>query len=388
MRYLITILLLSGFIARANDPDSSQLLIADMSVQIEATEAMNAMYNFDFNEARIQYNWLMQKYPESPLSYFLLGLNEWWKIIPDSDVEIYDDTFHYYMDTTIMIAEAMLDVPKSRIEGAFFLAAAYAFKGRLYSDRGQWGRAASAGKSSLKYLDISKEHGYLSPELLFGDALYNYFAVWIPENYPILKPVLAFFPDGNKDLGIEQLQEVSVNAFYTRIEAQIFLMQILANDKHDYGAALRIVKYLFDHYPNNPYFHRYYARYLYSSHLYRELEPVALSILERIEEGWPGYEGTSGRYASFFLGQLYQSRGDRKNAKKYYKLATEFSRQTEDAETGYSLYSLLSLGRIAKLEGDDDSAKAYCKEVKKLSSRKDGVYKEANKLLKAIRKNS
>ena len=79
--------------AWANEPDSTQLLIADMTVQIEATEAMNAMYNFNFEEARIQYNWLMQKYPESPLSYFLLGLSEWWKMLPDSDVQLYDEAW-------------------------------------------------------------------------------------------------------------------------------------------------------------------------------------------------------------------------------------------------------------------------------------------------------
>ena len=256
----------------------------------------------------------------------------------------------------------------------------------LDSDRGQWGKAASAGRNALKYLEISKEHSYLSPELLFGDALYNYFAVWIPDNYPILKPVLAFFPDGDKALGIEQLKEVSANAFYTRIEAQIFMMQILANDQRDYGSALRIVKYLFEHYPNNPYFHRYYARYLYSNRLYRELEPVAKEILNRVESDWPGYEGTSGRYAAFFLGQLYQSRGDRSNAKVYYEQAIQFAEETKDVETGYNLYAILSLGRIAKIEGDYAAAKAYCKRVKKLASRKDGVYKEANKLLKTIRK--
>jgi len=386
MRFLVVPLIFLASLANAVSTDTTGLLIADMSVQIEATEAMNAMYNFDFDEARIQYNWLMQKYPDSPLSYFLLGLNEWWKMIPNSDVETFDDSFHYYMDTAIYIAEKMLDIPDERIEGAFFLAASYAFKGRLYSDRGQWGRAASAGKSSLKYLNISKEHSYLSPELLFGDALYNYFAVWIPDNYPILKPVLAFFPDGDKDLGIAQLKEVSANAFYTRIEAQIFLMQILANDKHDYASALRIAKYLHEHYPDNPYFHRYYARYLYSSHLYRELEPVALEIIARIDSGMVGYEGTAGRYASFFLGQLYQSKGNRDKAQQYYRRTIEFSEGTDNETAGYNLYAILGLGRIAQQEGDVSQAKTYFRQVKKLASRKDGAYKEANRLLKALKK--
>jgi hypothetical protein len=120
MRWLIIISLFSITSARAARNDSTVLLIADMIVQIEATEAMNAMYNFDFKEAKKQYNWLRQKYPDSPLAYFLLGLNEWWKIMPNTDVKDFDDRFHYYMDTTIMIAENMLEIPDQRIEGAFF----------------------------------------------------------------------------------------------------------------------------------------------------------------------------------------------------------------------------------------------------------------------------
>ena len=384
MRWLIIILFFRVSSTLAAQSDSTELLIADMIVQIEATEAMNAMYNFDFKEANKQYHWLQQKYPENPLSYFLLGLNEWWKMMPDTDVEDFDDRFHYFMDTTILIAESMIDIPEKRIEGAFFLAATYGFKGRFYSDRGKWVKAASAGKSSLKYLEISREYSYLSPELLFGDALYNYFAVWIPENYPILKSVLAFFPDGNKELGLQQLREVSANAFYTRIEAQIFLMQILANDKQDYRASLAIAQYLYEHYPDNPYFHRYYARYLYSLHRYTKMEPVAKEILVRLDSGRFGYEATSGRYAAFFLGQSYHGKGDNEKAEHYYAMAVEFSRQKEAMETGYCLHSLLSLGKIAIADDRKKDAKAYFKKVKKYAERKQSVYKEAKKLLKEL----
>ena len=384
MRWLI-IISLSGFTsAWATGNDSTKLLIADIMVQIEATEAMNAMYNFDFNEARKQYNWLKQKHPESPLAYFLLGLNEWWKMMPNTDVKDFDERFHHYMDTTILIAEAMLEIPDRRIEGAFFLAATYGFKGRLYSDRGKWGKATSAGRSSLKYLEISREHSYLSPELLFGDGLYNYFAVWIPENYPILRPILAFFPDGDKELGLQQLREVSANAFYTRIEAQIFLMQILANDKQDYSASLAIAEYLYEHYPNNPYFHRYYARYLYSLHRYTKMEPIALEILARVDSRRFGYEATAGRYAAFFLGQSYQGNGNSEKAKQYYNLAVEFSRQKDAMDTGYCLYSLLNLGKIAQADNRKNEAKNYFKEVKKFAGRKQTVYKEAKRLLKEL----
>ena len=369
---------------RAQQADTTILLIADLTVQLEATEAMNAMYNFDFEEARKQYNWLRQLHPGHPLAYFLLGLNEWWKIMPDTEVKTYDRSFLYYMDSAIVLAERMLDIPERRIEGAFFLAASYGFKGRLYSERGEWGKAASAGRKALKYLEISKGYSYLSPELLFGDALYNYFSVWIPENYPILKPILAFFPDGDKELGLKQLREVAYNAFYTRIEAQVFLMQILADDNYNYREALMIAEYLYKHYPNNAYFHRYYARYLYSLHNYAKMEPVAKQILVRIDSGMTGYEATSGRYAAFFLGQAYQYRSQYDSATYYYERAVDFARQKDALKTGYCVYSLLNLGRIAIKEERKKDARGYLRQVKKLTKRKHPAHKQAVKLLKEM----
>ncbi|MEJ0034452.1 MAG: hypothetical protein WDO15_30835 [Bacteroidota bacterium] len=59
---------------------------------------------------------------------------------------------------------------------------------------GQWRKAASAGKDALDYLEECKERDNLSVELLFGDALYNYFSVWVPENYPAVRPLLCVLP--------------------------------------------------------------------------------------------------------------------------------------------------------------------------------------------------
>ena len=365
----------------ASSVDSTKLLIADMIVQIEATEALDAMYNFDFDEAEKQFNWLRQKHPHHPLPYFVMGLNEWWKMMPQVNTDLFDEQFHFYMDTTISVAEPMLDDPDTRIEGAFFLAAAYGFKGRLYSERGSWGKAASAGRKALKALEISKEQSDLSPELLFGDALYNYYAVWIPENYPVLKAVLAFFPDGDKELGLAQLREVSNNAFYTRIEARVFLMRILASDYKDYIGALRIAEYLYTHHPNNPYFERYYIRYLYSLHRYNRMEPIAKAIIAKVDSAKFGYEATSGRYAAFFLGQMYESRRLFEEAQAYYEKAIYYGNQNDAQETGYYLYALLNLGGIAAREGNKSEAKAYYKKVKKYAKRKSPSYKSAKKAL-------
>ena len=394
MKYITIIaLLLAPAVGMAyNSPDSTAageehiILISDMQLQIDVNQAMNDMYNFKFDEAERQFRWLKQKYGWHPLPYFLLGLSEWWKIMPNVDSRQYDDTFMAYMDTVINISERLYEMPKHEVEASFFLAAAYGFLGRLHSseERRNWTKSAWAGKNALKYMELGDGRHDLSPELLFGDALYNYFSVWVPENYPLLKPLLAFFPKGDKDLGIKQLREVSYNAFYTRTEAMVFLMRILASYENDRQRALQISQYLHETYPDNPYFHRYYARILYGMGKYSSVKPIAESIIMKIDAGMPGYEATSGRYASFFLGEIYDTQKDHMRAEHYYLRAVEFSESIEATDTGYYHYALLSLGRIYQEQGDEKRAKKYFKAVKKSAKRKSSVHELAREELKDL----
>lgn len=387
----ISLLLTSKSFAQGNGKaDTTIILINDIRIQIEATQALNDLYNFKFEKAEQQFRWFKQKYAWHPLPYFLLGLSEWWKIMPNTKITAHDDRFLAYMDSTIVVAENLhKKSPEYRTEAAFFLSAAYGFKGRLYADeeRKNWRKAATAGKTALNYLDESKQKQDLSVELLFGDALYNYFSVWVPENYPMLKPLLIFFKKGDKKLGLEQLTEVSYNAFYTRTEAMVWLMRILQSYENKPARAFQISEYLHQTYPDNPYFHRYYARMLYSGGGFSEkMESVCKEIIHRIDSGMVGYEATSGRYAAFFLGQMYERRQELAEAQKYYELVIRYAEEIDATESGYYLYSLISLGEISQRNGDKKAASRYFNEVKKKSSRKDEAWKDAKRRLKALEK--
>ena len=386
---LVACISLATATAHAQRKDTTLILISNLEIQLETTQALDDLYNFKFDKAEVQFHALKEKYGWHPLPYFLIGLEEWWKIMPDTRDRSHDDRFLAYMDSTIMIANNLHEkYPEYRIEAAFFLAGAYGFKGRLYSDeeRGQWRKAASAGKDALDYLEECKEKDNLSPELLFGDALYNYFSVWVPENYPMVRPLLWFFRKGDKALGLKQLKEVSYNAFYTRTEAMVWLMRILNSYENDQLRAFQIADFLHKTYPDNPYFHRYYARMLYGRGMYTDLEREAKDIIARIDSSMVGYEATSGRYAAFFLGQMYQTRGRLDDSKKYYELAMRYSEQNGATETGYYLYSMIALGEIAEKQGDKKAAKKYFTEVKKKTGRKDEAYKDAKRRLQNLEK--
>ena len=359
-------------------------LLINPFIQIESTEAINSMYNFEFQKAQSHFNYLQKKYPWHPLPYLLKGLNYWWQIVPNYENKRFDHDFIAYMDTTKILAENIRD-NYNEIEGAFFLAAAYAFEGRLYSERREYRKAALAGSRSLKYLGECKGHETYSPELLFGDALFNYYAEWIREEYPLLRPVMVFFPKGDKKLGIEQLLRVTRNAFYSRTEAQFYLMRILSSgEDRNLPEALRVGKILHEDYPDNPYFHRYYARLLYQSGRYSDAGKESLEILERIDQGVAGYEANSGRYACFFLGHVNEVRRNYANAKKYYEMGLNHSKEAGATKMGYYFYSLLHLGIIAKKEGDPVLAKEYFREVKKAAKRSHATHERARKELKKL----
>lgn len=383
--FAVTLLLISNalFAQKSANPP---ILLENMDMQVVSTQAVNNMYNFKFDEAESEFRWFKFKYPDHPLPYFLMGLSTWWRIMPNENNTQYDNAFIAYMDTALVKAEKLYDSDENNIEASFFLAAAYAFKGRLYSDRKDWSKAAWASRNALKYLEKSRSKGELSPEFLFGDGLYNYYRDWIPENYPALKTILWLFPKGDKTEGIRQLKEVSNNAFYTRTEAQYHLMRIYA-EENQLQKAFELAKYLHETFPDNAYFHRYYARSAYAQGRITEVERESLSILEKIDKQMPGYEAESGRYASFYLGYIkYRLNKDTEAAKSYFKKAVAYAELNKSYESAYYHSALTSLGRIYFDENNLTEAKKYLDVVIKRAERKSDQHKEADKLLGDIKK--
>lgn len=366
--------------------DTKNMLIMNNGVQTQVGAAVNHMYNFKFYESEKEFRWFKYKYPNHPMPYLLLGLNEWWKIIPNTDNPLYDDKCLAYMDSTINYAEKMYDDTDNKIEASFFLAAAYGFKGRLYAERKKFAKAAFAGKNALKYLEKGRGYEDLSPELKFGDGLYNYYVEWIPANYPSLKPILWLFANGDKAKGIKDLENVAGNAFYTRMEAKYFLLQIYSME-NQHEKAYTMAKYMHETYPDNPYFHRYLASKAFVTGRTAEATLESEAILKKLKDGFVGYEGVSGRYASYVLAyynQFYYK--DFEKAKVFYQQTIDFAIQTNAHKSGYHISSLLNLGKIAQTEKRLDDAVAYYEQVKDLADRKMSQKEEAKKLIDEVKK--
>jgi predicted Zn-dependent protease len=397
LKKLIFLCLLGGssvaqsvpYIRGDEGPDPNKLLM-DRGIQISTTEAFNLMYNFRFDEAAKEFKWLKVEFPEHPIGDFLLGLNEWWRIVPDTKETKYDEICHAYMDEAINKAEKIHKRNKSNKEVLFILCAAYAVKGRLFAEREKWVKSAWAGKKAIKYLDESRGEENINPELLFGDGVYNYYSKWIHENYKSLRPLLTFFRKGSKEQGIKQLEYVANNAFYSRMEARYFLVQIYAMEKQS-GKSLMMAAQMHQLYPNNSFFHRFVARNSFALGRLADAEVYARELLRNVEERRYGYGANDGRYGAYILGYLYLNKyRDNTLAKQYFEKSIEYALENGSKETGYYASANLSLGKIAIEEKSYQAAVRYLSEALKNSDKNSSTYKEAKaeleKLTKSLKK--
>ena len=374
-----------------NVKDTTSIL-TDIDIQIEATSAINKMYNYQFEEAEKEFRWLSSEYKNHPLPVFLLGLSSWWKIdaqssksyIGESQKEnILDKNFMNLMDESINLSKRIYN-QGNKVDGAFFLAASYGFKGRLLSERRKWSAAAFAGRNAIKYLKEIRKDDLMIPEISFGNGLFNYYSVWISERYPLLKPIIKLFPEGNKNKGVEQLNIASNNSFYTRTEAQYFLMRIYSGEGK-LTKALQLSKYLKDTYPENSIFHKYFTQLLYRNSRLNECLKESNNIIINYDKRKFGYNEDEARIAHFFLGEIYHSNLNFDKAIFNYKKSIEFSEKIGKQKMGYSIFSNFSLGRISFNRNEYKQAKIYFKRVLKLTKRKDDLNKRSRNFLKKIK---
>ncbi|QNE39069.1 tol-pal system protein YbgF [Hymenobacter sp. NBH84] len=359
-------------------------LLLDKDIQTELDGAMHNLYNFKYDKAEKQFRSLRRRYPQHPMPYFLMGLTTWWKIMPNiAQTKQYDNLLFAYMDTAITYATRLYEADNKNYEACFFLAAAYGFDARLNGERHNWRRVTVSSKRALDYLEISKQANDLSPEFLCGQALINYYSVWLSETYKLLRPVLLFFPKGNQQLGVEQLRIVANNGFYAAPEAKYFLMKVLSEQKNSAREALAVAQQLHQTYPDNAYFERLYAMLCFNEGEFWECEKISKDILDKLNRGLPGYEGTSGRYATYFMGWIMQNKvRNLAKAKEYYQRCIVFAESTSETQSGFYLYANLNLAHLANGEKDVRRAKQYYAVVAERAERKSDMCREAQIYLK------
>ena len=311
------------------------------------TAGIYQIYNIKFQDAENTFRNVMKEYPHHPAGKFFDAMIIWWKIVLDKKNESYDDLFVEKLESVIEMCDSILENDPENVDAMFFKGGSLGFRGRLYALRKDWFNAALDGKEALPLVYKVYEIDPTNEEVKLGFGIYNYYATAIPEKYPFIKPVMIFFPEGDKELGIKQLKEVAQKAKYAKIEARFFLLTLYYQFEENYNEALKYAKILVSDFPDNPTFQRYYGRLYVKKGDYKKAGEIFGDILEKCKAGYVGYTEKVEREAVYYLGVKYDIDKKLDSALAMFQRCVELSEKIDgDEPSGFLVNSVLYLGMV------------------------------------------
>lgn len=336
----------------------------DSLIDQRVQHGIDKIYNLEFDNAENEFDEVMKLRSDHPVGYFFKAMIQWEKIICNFDDESQDDKLYDMLDVVIEMCERRLDKDPNDIVALFFKGGAVGFRGRLRANRGKWLGAANDGLVALPLVKKAYEIDPNNYDVLLGIGIYNYYAAVIPDRYPIVKPMMIFFPSGDRTKGLEQLRQASLNAKYAKVEATYFLMQNYFLYEKDYAKAFDLAKKLHEKYPNNSLFHRYYGRCLISIGRMTEANDVFIDIERRYSKHQLSYDLYDARESYYYIGRYEFLAGRYETALNYLYKCDEISRTLDkDGASGFMSMANLLIGMIYDVQGKRQDAIDQYKKV-------------------------
>jgi tetratricopeptide (TPR) repeat protein len=326
-------------------------------------KGIKEIYNIKFSEAEKTFRELIADYPNHPAGKFFLAMIDWWKILLDLDNESYDDIFFAKLEDVIFQCDEILTRDPNNVDALFFKGGSIGFRGRLRAIRESWLKAADDGREAIPIVQRASKLDPTNIDVQLGFGIYNYYAAVIPDNYPIIKPLMIFFPNGDKEKGIKQLMYVAEKGKYARIEARYFLMTLYYHYEGDNQKAYEYAIQLNQEFPDNPLFQRFLGRTLVRRGDYTSADLIFSEVNKRSIQNYPGYNYQARREASYYLGYYRKMINNLDSAIIYFKECVDISKKIDkDEESGFRINATLYLGILNDQIGQRDKAIEYYNE--------------------------
>ncbi len=323
-------------------------------------KGVKAIYSLQFSEAETIFRSILTDDPESPESRFFLAMIDWWKILVDLDNQSYDDIFFQKLEDVIYYCDKRLDKNPKDIDALFFKGGAIGFRGRLRALRESWLKAADDGREALPIVSAVSELDPSNKDVDLGKGIYNYLASVIPDRYPLLKPLMIFFPSGNKAEGLRQLENTALNGRFSKYEAMYFLVTIYQNYEDNPYKAEVYAKKLTDEFPLNPVFLKWRGRAAVRRGDTQLWSQVYTSLLKGADEKKFGFTESVKRESAYYLGLYYKNINAPDSALYFLNISEELSRKLDEEPTGYLANTLLFQGMVYDVLGRrEDAVKKY-----------------------------
>ncbi len=338
---------------------TTMLLPQDQNTIID--QGIKDVYSLNFPAAETKFRTLLRDNPKNPAGLFYLAMIDWWKILVDLDDQSKDDLFYKKLDDVIYVCDEILDENPDNFDALFFKGGAIGFRGRLRALRESWLKAADDGREALPIVNKVLKLQPKNADILLGTGIYSYYISVIPDEYPAVKPLLIFFPSGDKAQGIKDLKRVAEKGRFAKYEAMYFLMTLYQEFEKDAQTSEKYAKMLTDLFPENPVFLKWRGRAAVMRGDYPLIKDIYTNLYAGTQAGKFGYSQKLRRETTYYLGFYYKAIGQWDSSMTYLKECVDLSKKIDRSDpTGYWVNALLYQGMAYdKLNQRDQALKCY-----------------------------
>ena len=354
---LLVLLLQSTFILRAQ---ISYLDRPDLLDKVK--QCLLLTYNFSFQEAKQVQHELAIETPGHPAPLFLEALIIYWENFPLLPEDNATPQFVELMDKTVELAKGFLDGENSYLEGVFFDLFGRAFKAMFWADNGRAGKIIPDLAVMYRQTKAGFELKEQFKEFYFSTGLYNYYIEAYPEAHPVYKPLVAFMQDGNKELGLEQLEYSINHSIYLKVESMLFMSLIQLKYEKDLEMASVYAERLYRDYPNNV----YYQGHLVTVLLYLGKFERVRNVISSMKTQNDDYSEMIRSMASAFIAE--KESGNNRRATRDFERTIDYADWFGPFAEQFAAIGYMGLSRIEAGKGHENEGQEYARKASKYTN--------------------
>jgi tetratricopeptide (TPR) repeat protein len=356
-------------------PATGQILQQPQTMAL-IQQGINHIYSFEFEEAQKVQNQLAKLHPGHPVTYLMRAFYMYWHYLPIKDNKAKNGEYVQVLNQCLAAVERQYGKNSHDPEALFFTLAAKGYIALMYNYQGEIMKAALEAQRAYSVVVESLRMTNRNAEFYFTTGLYNYYVVLYPQDHPIVKPAMIFFKDGDKALGLRQLETATRMGVITRAEAAYFLAHIYLEHESIPEKALHSSAKLVKWHPTNP--------------IFRMIHTEALLLAGQYEEGKKSNEHLRTLKTGFYpvawntFEGIYAEKEEKDDAlaERFYKRAISLPHDAQYTRE-YVAMAYAGLARIAHRDQKYELAKEYYKKCLTKAEYKS-IVKEAKRYKSTI----
>lgn len=228
---------------------------AQQNYSSDLSETLDIIYKADHTQSRKAVKAFYKRYPNHAARFLVRAYQMRWEHYPifEKDEMVYN-SFNEVLDSAETAAELVLKKDKNNNEYAYYYMSAHIMRAELFAINDNMVKASLEGKNAFEYIKKGFDWCDTNPEFYTTTGLYNYYIEFYREKGFFYRSLLWPFSKGEKEKGLEYLEQASKKATFTKVEALYYLAHLNYKMESNPSKALPYADQLVNQYPKNPKF--------------------------------------------------------------------------------------------------------------------------------------